>query len=69
MTSEISKTVFKWVNANAENLSRWNQIIWELAEPAWREYESVNFYIDILKKNGFKVERNSAGMPTAFHAE
>ncbi len=69
MTSEISKTVFKWITENAENLSRWNQIIWNLAEPAWREYESVSFYIDILKQNGFKVERNSAGMPTAFYAE
>ena len=58
MTSEISKTVFKWVTENAENLSRWNQIIWNLAEPAWREYESVNFlWPELIEDYGFDKAR------------
>ena len=68
MTNAIRKTVFKWVTDNAKNLSQWNQIIWNLAEPAWREYESARFYISILRENGFIVEEKSAGMPTAFSA-
>ena len=68
MTNAIRKTVFKWVTDNAKNLSQWNQIIWNLAEPAWREYESARFYIRILRENGFIVEEKSAGMPTAFSA-
>ncbi len=69
MANQISKTVLKWVTENTKNLSRWNQIIWNLAEPAWREYESTKFYIGILRDNDFKVEENSGGMPTAFSAE
>ena len=45
MTNTIRKTIFKWVTDNAENLSQWNQIIWNLAEPAWREYDSTRFYM------------------------
>ncbi len=69
MTKTLNDSVFKWVAENSENLSHWNQIIWNLAEPAWREYESADFYVNILKKNGFRVENNSAQMPTAFYAE
>ena len=63
------KYLSKWIDRNAEQLSEWNQYIWNLAEPAWREYESSKFYIEILKKNKFKVKKSSAGMPTAFCAE
>ena len=69
MSSSLKETVFKWVSENEETLSDWNQTIWNLAEPAWREYESARFYINILRQNGFTVEENSAGMPTAFSAE
>ena len=63
------KYLSKWIDRNAEQLSEWNQYIWNLAEPAWREYESSKFYVEILKKNKFKVKKSSAGMPTAFCAE
>ena len=66
---EIEKTIFEWVFANTENLSQWSQKIWNLAEPAWREYQSAKFFIKILRENGFKVEESSAGMPTAFFAK
>lgn len=58
-----------WIDKNAGKLSNWNRLIWNLAEPAWREYESSKLYIEILTKNNFKVEKCSAGMPTAFFAE
>ncbi len=63
------KDISNWIEKNSKNLSNWNQIIWNLAEPAWREYKSSKLYIEILKKNNFKVEESSAGMPTAFCAE
>ena len=46
---EIEKTIFDWVFAHTENLSKWSQKIWNLAEPAWREYQSAKFFIKILK--------------------
>ena len=63
------KYISSWVDNNTKKLSNWNKVIWNLAEPAWREYESSKLYIEILKNNNFKVEEASAGMPTAFCAE
>ena len=42
--------ISSWIDKNSKKLSNWNQIIWNLAEPAWREYESSKLYIEILKK-------------------
>lgn len=58
----------QWLADHRDELSRWHQTIWELAEPAWREYESARWYVDTLRRHGFTVEAGSAGMPTAFHA-
>ena len=69
MNKKEYKYISSWIDKNSKKLSNWNQIIWNLAEPAWREYESSKLYIEILKKNNFKVEECSAGMPTAFCAE
>lgn len=42
--------------------------IWSKAETAFEEYESSKILADYAEKNGFKVERGVAGMPTAFVA-
>ena len=34
MNSLVKKTVFEWVDKNRDNLSNWNQTIWDIAEPA-----------------------------------
>src|SRR5262249_28280637 len=59
---------FGWVEENRRALSEWNQVIWNYAEPALREYKSAAWYCDRLTKEGFKVEAGSDGMPTAFSA-
>jgi len=58
-----------WVDNNEEWLSEFHLKIWEFAEPAWREYKSVEAYIELLRKEGFDVEEGSGDMPTAFVAE
>jgi aminobenzoyl-glutamate utilization protein B len=63
-----SATAFGWVDANAATLSRWHAEIWDLHEPAWREYRSAAWYVDRLTREGFDVEAGSGGMPTAFCA-
>lgn len=57
-----------WIDANQERLSEFNAQIWEYAEPAWREYKSVQLYVDTLKADGWDVEEGSGEMPTAFVA-
>ncbi len=57
------------IDARAAALSRWNRLIWEFGETAWREYRSADWYVERLRAEGFEVEAGSAGMPTAFAAE
>ncbi len=57
-----------WVERHRQQLSDWHQIIWHYAEPAFREYKSCAWYVQLLEAEGFTVERASGGMPTAFCA-
>ena len=57
-----------WIDQHRSALSQWHSTIWELAEPAWREYRSAQWYVERLRAEGFDVEAGSAGMPTAFDA-
>ena len=41
MPSVEKQTALAWIRDNHRNLSDWNQIIWNYAEPAWREYKSA----------------------------
>ncbi len=43
-----------------------NDRIWEYAETAFEEYKSMDKLCELLEKNGFKVEKNVADIPTAF---
>jgi hypothetical protein len=45
MINANKQRAFDWIDQNQQNLSDWNQIIWHLAEPAWREYKSSAFRI------------------------
>jgi len=42
--------------------------IWSNAETAFEENKSSKLLADYAEKNGFKVDRGVAGMPTAFVA-
>ena len=43
--------------------------IWELAELGYQETKSADIIINELQKEGFKITKNVAGIPTAFIAE
>ena len=66
--TNVPKTVDDWVSDNAQKLSEWCRYIFELGEPAWREYRSAAWYVETLKAQGFEIESGSGGMPTAFCA-
>ncbi len=57
-----------WIERHRARFSEFNLQIWNLAEPAWREYKSARLYCDLLRAEGFDVEEGSGGMPTAFAA-
>lgn len=54
---------------NKENLIKIvNEKVWEFAELGFKEFKSAELYVDLLEKDGFKIEKNLGGMPTAFEA-
>ena len=71
MASEFSapqNTALDFLKRNHAALSADHMTIWNLHEPSWREYKSSAWYMDRLAREGFEVERGTAGMPTAFRA-
>ncbi|MDA7426077.1 zinc-binding metallopeptidase family protein [Thalassococcus lentus] len=70
MTAQTAiQTAEAEIEARAADLSQWCATIFDYAEPAWREYRSVEWYVQRLRAEGFTVEQGSGGMPTAFCAE
>lgn len=69
LTAQAKATAQEWITSNMARLSEWHQHIWDLAEPAWREYRSAAWYVGRLRAEGFTVEEASGDMPTAFAAE
>jgi aminobenzoyl-glutamate utilization protein B len=62
------QTALDWIDANRQRLSEFDLLIWDFAEPAWREYRSAAAYVELLRREGFMIEEGSGGMPTAFMA-
>jgi aminobenzoyl-glutamate utilization protein B len=56
------------IDRHATELSDMADQIWGFAETALREQRSSKLLADYAQKKGFRVERNVAGMPTAFIA-
>ena len=67
--TDAQKTAMSKVDTLSQNLSKWCSTIFNFAEPAWREYQSSNWYVNRLRNEGFTVEQGSGGMPTAFAAD
>ena len=66
--TDAKRTALDWIETSRAALSEAHMTIWRLAEPAWREYRSCAWYVEQLRREGFRVEEGSAGMPTAFCA-
>lgn len=67
MSSE-KKQIIQSVENHKEELIKISDQIWANAELAFQEFESSKLLSDYAEKNGMRVERNVAGMPTAFVA-
>jgi aminobenzoyl-glutamate utilization protein B len=62
------RTVVAAVDELAPRLTEASGRIWEFAELALNELRSSKLLADLLEGEGFEVERNVSGMPTAFVA-
>jgi aminobenzoyl-glutamate utilization protein B len=62
------KTALDWVKSHEPWLSQTHSEIWDFHETAWREYRSAEYYVTLLRAQGFEVEEGTATMPTAFLA-
>jgi aminobenzoyl-glutamate utilization protein B len=56
------------VDAQTKNLQVMIDTVFSFAEPGFQEVRTSAYLADILEKNGFKVTRGVAGIPTAFTA-
>ena len=56
------------VDAHAKMIQQGVDSLFSFAEPGFQEFRSSAYLADILEKNGFKVTRGVAGIPTAFTA-
>ncbi|MBI4486568.1 MAG: amidohydrolase [Acidobacteria bacterium] len=56
------------IDAQAERLGRLSDAIFSYSEVGFQEYNTVKLITTELEKNGFKVERGVAEMPTSFRA-
>lgn len=65
---QIKDFVIKWNEENTADFYEAEHKIWEHPELSMQEHKSSAVLIGLLEKNGFKVEKGVAGMPTAFIA-
>jgi aminobenzoyl-glutamate utilization protein B len=66
--SEAKRVALDWVNEKEDLLVDVHQRIWEYAEVGLREFKTGKLLADMLEKEGFRVERGVAEMPSAFVA-
>ncbi|UCC33577.1 MAG: amidohydrolase [Candidatus Bathyarchaeota archaeon] len=67
MSSE-KEYALDWIEENKNVLVELSDEIWEFAELGLIEFKSSALLADKLEKQGFRIERGIAGMPTAFKA-
>ena len=60
------QNLYDFVDAKAPLLTGLSDRIWEYAELSLLEHKSTQAYLEILKAEGFTVEENLCGIPTAF---
>lgn len=68
-TDALKLSIRASVDKHQSELIRLSDQIWAYAELALREHQSAKVLADYAEKQGFRVERGVAGMPTAFIAE
>lgn len=64
----IKRSVVHWIDIHADRLTKLSEKIWRHAEVGLQEFKTSKYLSEEIENHGFRVERNVAGMPTAFLA-
>jgi len=67
-TKKLKNELLERVDKKSQLLIEVSDSLWDYAEIALLEYKSSKLLMGVLEKEGFNVEREAAGMPTAFVA-
>ncbi len=65
---DIKNNIGAWIESNKQEFYDIADFIWENPELGLEEYEACDRLTGIMAKNGFKIQKGLAGMPTAFVA-
>jgi aminobenzoyl-glutamate utilization protein B len=65
---KLKTTVIDSVDARRKLAQVISDTVFSFGELAYQEFETSKYLTELLEKNGFKVERGVAGMPTAWVA-
>ncbi|HEX4565116.1 MAG TPA: hypothetical protein VH138_00740, partial [Vicinamibacterales bacterium] len=65
---QYKKDVSLEVDGLREDIQRMNDQVFSFAEPGFQEFETSRYLAGILRKNGFTIQENLAGIPTAWMA-
>src|SRR3954470_8836925 len=65
---QFKRDVGMEVDAMGENIQKMNDMVFSFAEPGFQEFETSKYLTTILKQNGFTIQENLAGIPTAWMA-
>jgi aminobenzoyl-glutamate utilization protein B len=66
--NKLKKELLNSIEQKSDELIKMSDTIWHAAEVAFREEKSAEYLIEYAKQNGFVVDSDLAGMPTAFTA-
>ena len=66
--NKLKKELLNSIEKKSDELITMSDNIWHAAEVAFREEKSAEYLINYAKQNGFDVDSDLAGMPTAFTA-
>ena len=67
-TPEMKSAVLAGVEARAKLSQEMVDSVFSFAEPGFQEVKTSEYLTGILEKNGFKITRGVAGIPTAWTA-
>lgn len=67
-TEAMRTAAIAGVDARAKLAQEMVDSVYSFAEPGFQEFKTSEYITGILEKNGFKIERGVAGMPTAWTA-
>ena len=65
---QYKKDVALEVDGMREDIQRMNDQVFSFGELGFQEFETSKYLTGILRKNGFSIQENLAGIPTAWMA-